>query len=169
MDFVQALVQELGAIESKAKVLSNPGSCAICNDCKGWEGKTTKPKGNKLFVDKWPSAPFRLETNLKNLVSSAYQGCPTCGVFCDVISHFRPTLEDVVEVEAWLPMRGLLPQLRIKMEDSAGDGPDGSGDQFELFTTPGIIIPNSSKCSVLGLPISPQASINVSETYIWFS
>jgi hypothetical protein len=150
MDFVQALVQELGAIESKAKVLSNPGSCPICNDCKGWEGKTTKPKGNKLVVDKWPSTPFRLETNLKNLVSSAYQGCPTCGVFYDVISRFRPTLEDVVEVEAWLPMRSLLPQLRIKMEDSAGDGPGGGGDQFELFTAPGIIIPNSSKCSLLG-------------------
>jgi hypothetical protein len=143
MDFVQALVQELGAIESKAKALSNPGSCPICNGCEGWEGKTTKSRANTLAVDKWPTPPFRLETNVKNLVSSAYQGCPTCGVFRDVIAHFRPTLDCDLEVEAWLPMRGLLPQLRIKMEDSVQDGPDGNGDQFELFTAPGIVVPNS--------------------------
>jgi hypothetical protein len=76
-------------------------------------------------------------------MSSVDSGCPTCGVFRDVIAHFRPTLDDVIEVEAWLPMRGLLPQLRIKMEGSVEDGPTGVGDQFELFTAPGIIIPNS--------------------------
>ena len=143
MDFVQALVQELGAVESKTKVLSNPGSCPICNDIEGWEGKTTKSRGNKLVVDEWPSAPFRLETNVKNLESSADSGCAICGVFRDVIAHFRPTLESDLEVEAWLPMRGLLPQLRIKMEGSVQDGPNESGNQFELFTAPGIIIPNS--------------------------
>jgi hypothetical protein len=142
MDFVQALVQELGAIESKAKVLSNPGSCPICNNCEGWEGKATKSRGNKLVVDKWPSAPFRLETNVKNLDSSADNGCATCGVFRDVIAHFRPTLECDLEVEAWPPMRGLLPQLKIKTEGSVEDRPNGTGNQFELFTAPGII-PNS--------------------------
>jgi hypothetical protein len=142
MDFVQALVQELGAIESKAKVLSNPGSCPVCNDCEGWEGKTTKSRDNKLVVDKWPSAPFRLETSVKNLESSADSGCAICGVFRDVIAHFRPTLECDLEVEAWLPMRGLLPQLRIKTEGSLENGPNGSAEQFELFTAAGIIIPN---------------------------
>jgi hypothetical protein len=169
MDFVQALVQELGAIESKAKVLSNPGSCPTCNDCEGWEGKTTKSRGNTLVLNKWPTAPFRLETSVKNLESSADSGCTTCGVFRDVIAHFRPTLECNLEVEAWLPMRGLLPQLKIKMEYSVEDGPNGIRNQFELFTAPGII-PNSQKyfcrCFSLvhGCRFPPQPSINVSAT-----
>jgi hypothetical protein len=140
MDFVQALIQEIGAIETKAKVPSNPGSCPICNDCEGWEGKTTKAKGNTLTVDKWPSPPFRLETNIQKLISSADSGCPTCGIFRDAVAHFRPTLEDNVEVEAWLPLRGLLPQLRIKVDGMSGDG---GGDHFEFLTTQGITTPSS--------------------------